>query len=90
MSRQVESLDLTEVTVLDLVHGDTELEQRLLEVNRSGHGPPILFRWLDDHMKALWIKAVAYSAVEGAQAPPAQINDGKHLTGEPSLMDLKA
>jgi hypothetical protein len=90
MSRQAGSVELTEVTVLDLVHGDTELEQRLLEVNRSGHDPPILFRWLDDNLTTFWIKAVAYSAVEDAHAPPSQINEGEHLTGEPNLMDLKA
>jgi hypothetical protein len=77
-------------TVLDLVHGNLSLEREIVGRFESNvDDPPVLFEWVDTNLRAFWNKAVAYSGVANAHAPPHQINGGAHLAGVPDTDRLK-
>jgi hypothetical protein len=77
-----------DVTVFDLVLGDTVLEKEILEVS-DDENPPIFFRWHEAGLSSFWTKAMAYGTSANAHAPPVAINAGAHLAGELDLSALK-
>jgi hypothetical protein len=78
------------VAVIDLVHGDPVLAKHVRQAYVSENDPPLFFDWNDANLAVFWTRAVDYGVVEGADPPPAEINGGAHLTGEPTDDNIKA
>jgi hypothetical protein len=78
------------VAVIDMVCGDAALAEHVSRAYVNEDDAPIFFDWNDTNLAVFWSKAVDYGAIQGADAPPAEINGGSHLTGEPTQDNVRA
>jgi hypothetical protein len=77
-----------EMTILQLVHGDEEMEKEALRLCNSEDDPPIFFGWNYATLTQFYNKAVAYGAGGGEHLPPPQISGGAHPVGPEALPEL--